>query len=50
MKTSHVILSIGATLLALGILSGALRGTRPVNRPIRFDLGSTISFSEGLDG
>lgn len=50
MKVSHIILSVGATLLALGILTGALRGTRPVNRPIRFELGSTISFSESIDG
>ena len=50
MRTSQTILSIGAGLLALGILTGALRGTRPQGCPIRLELGSTISLLDGVDG
>ncbi|WP_170181889.1 hypothetical protein [Phreatobacter stygius] len=49
MKTSTFILSFGATLLALGIVTGALRGTRPIARQIRYELGSSATVARSID-
>lgn len=50
MKMSAWILSFGAALLALGIVTGALRGTRPIARQIRYELGSSVAFARSIDG
>ncbi|MBN8937960.1 MAG: hypothetical protein J0H01_00650 [Rhizobiales bacterium] len=50
MKMSAWILSFGAALLALGVVTGALRGTRPIARQIRYELGSTASIARTIGG